>query len=148
MEAAFRDRKMQGMLSTKVKFSDKETSKCEVEKSSTPDKQHSANDSAMAEEEQNQSQGNVKQCYECKQSKQQMEFTASQWKKRLGTGRCIQCVSKTAQWQSTSVQSSLQTKICCECKKTKPHFEFSPNQWRLVAGTGRCKPCVQQNLQG
>ena len=139
--------------STKVKFSDKETSEvkksdtCEVEKSSTPDKQHNSNDSIKANEEHIPSQGNVKQCYGCKQSKQQMEFTASQWKKRKGTGRCIECVSKTAQWQSTPVQSSLQTKICCECKEKKPHFEFSPNQWRMAAGTGRCKPCVQQKLQ-
>jgi len=141
--------------STKIKFSDKEASEvkksntCEVEKSSTPDKQHNPNDSIKANEEHIPSQGNVKQCYECKQSKQQMEFTASQWKKRLGTGRCFQCVSKTApQWTSSSIKPTLQTKICCECKEKKPHFEFSPNQWRLTAGTGRCKRCVQQNLKG
>ena len=113
----------------------------------TGSESHSTNDSIKTEEDQCQSQGNVKQCYECKKSKQQMEFTASQWKKRLGTGRCIECVSKTAQWQSTPVQSSLQTKICCECKEKKPHFEWSPNQWRMPAGTGRCKRCVQQKLQ-
>ena len=139
------------LSSTKVKLSDKvsltKSDTCEAEKSSTSDKQHSSDDSIKTEKDQSRNQGNVKQCYGCKQSKQQMEFTASQWKKRVGTGRCIQCVSKSAQWQSTPVQSSLQTKICYECKEKKPHFEFSPNQWRMAAGTGCCKPCVQQKLQ-
>lgn len=33
----------------------------------------------------------LKQCFECQRSKDQNCFTASQWKKTKGTGRCIGC---------------------------------------------------------
>mmetsp|Transcript_1899 Transcript_1899/g.4113 ORF Transcript_1899/g.4113 Transcript_1899/m.4113 type:complete len:279 (+) Transcript_1899:175-1011(+) len=88
----------------------------------------------------------VKQCFECHKPKPQIGFTASQWKKRLGTGKCIDCVSNTIQWKTSSIGSSLQMKACGECNKSKPHAEFSPNQWRKSHGTGRCKECVQTSL--
>ena len=66
---------------------------------------------------------------ECGKSEPQTGFTASQWKKRLGTGRCLNCVKKSPQWQTGIVESSLQAKVCCECNVSKPHTDFSPNQW-------------------
>lgn len=89
----------------------------------------------------------VKLCFDCKQSKPQTDFTASQWKKRVGTGKCITCVSKSVQWQTGSVGSSLQMKACGECNVSKPHTDFSPNQWRKTTGTGRCKECVVKSLR-
>ena len=92
---------------------------------------------------------NVKTCSECKQPKPQTEYTASQWKKRVGTGKCISCVSKfDPQWQTSSIGSSLQMKACSECNVGKPHTEWSPNQWRKTTGAGRCKMCVDKNLGG
>ena len=88
----------------------------------------------------------VKLCFECKQSKRQAGYTASQWKKRIGTGRCVACVSKTVQWQTGGVGNSLQVKPCGDCSVSKPHTDFSPNQWRKVMGTGRCKECVNKSL--
>lgn len=89
---------------------------------------------------------NTKPCFECNQEKAQADFTASQWKKRRGTGKCIACVSKTIQWQTGSVGTSLQLKPCGECGIDKPHAMFSPNQWRRTVGTGRCKECVSKSL--
>lgn len=91
---------------------------------------------------------NVKTCFECKQPKPLTEYTASQWKKRVGTGKCITCVSKCPQWQTSSIGSSLQTKACSECNVSKPHTEWSPNQWRKTTGAGRCKMCVDKSLGG
>ena len=88
----------------------------------------------------------VKPCFECHKSKPHVEFTASQWKKRVGTGKCITCVSNTIQWKTGLVCSSLQIKACGECNVSKPHAEFSPNQWRKKTGTGRCKECVKTSL--
>merc|ERR1712194_516668 len=68
----------------------------------------------------------VKPCFECGKSEPQTGFTASQWKKRLGTGRCLNCVKKSPQWQTGIVESSLQAKVCCECNVSKPHTDFSP----------------------
>lgn len=88
----------------------------------------------------------VKPCFECGQEKPQSVYTASQWKKRVGTGKCITCVSKSVQWKTNPVCSNLQTKICDGCKESKSHTEFSPNQWKKTLGTGRCKECVQKSL--
>ena len=85
---------------------------------------------------------NVKACLECSHSKPQAGFTASQWKKRVGTGRCVACVSKTVQWNSSNIVADLTKKVCHDCKIGKSHAEFSPNQWRRVLGTGRCRVCV------
>ena len=92
------------------------------------------------------SSNNVKPCIECGQSKAQPDFTASQWRRKVGTGRCFTCVSKSIQWQTGSVSTTLQVKFCSECKVKKPHAEFSPNQWRRPVGTGRCKECVKKSL--
>mmetsp|Transcript_22540 Transcript_22540/g.47504 ORF Transcript_22540/g.47504 Transcript_22540/m.47504 type:complete len:530 (+) Transcript_22540:2085-3674(+) len=92
-----------------------------------------------------ESLSHVKKCFECGQSKPQAGFTASQWKRRIGTGKCVSCVSKSPQWQTCGVASSLQTKLCNDCNVKKPHDGFSPNQWRRPIGTGRCKECVTSN---
>ena len=92
------------------------------------------------------SSGPVKLCFECGKAKPQIHFTASQWKKRRGTGRCLTCVSQSPQWQTGSVECNLQAKVCCECNVSKSHVEFSPNQWRRAHGTGRCKHCVKKSL--
>jgi hypothetical protein len=85
----------------------------------------------------------LKQCFECQRSKDQNCFTASQWKKTKGTGRCIGCVSLCAQWLSSGISpSTLQAKLCCSCQQQKKHAEFTPNQWRRPVGTGRCRDCV------
>jgi hypothetical protein len=91
-------------------------------------------------------QDNLKTCKECSQPKPQTGFTASQWKKRVGTGSCIACVSKCIQWKVYNVGSAFQTKVCSECKGKKSHLAFSPNQWRKTKGVGRCKECVVKSL--
>lgn len=85
-----------------------------------------------------------KPCFECRQSKVQSDFTASQWKRRVGTGKCLTCVAKSHQWSNSNV--ALQTKMCGECKASKPHAMFSPNQWRRAIGTGRCKDCIDKSI--
>jgi hypothetical protein len=77
-------------------------------------------------------QDNLKTCKECSQPKPQTEFTASQWKNRVGTGSCITCVSKCIQWKVYNIGSAFQTKVCSECKRKKSHLAFTPNQWRKL----------------
>jgi hypothetical protein len=89
-----------------------------------------------------------KKCFECGLKKLQGGFTASQWTKHMGRGRCIECVSKCPQWQSSNITpASLQTKTCAACQLKKNHNDFSPNQWKRPAGTGRCRDCVSKGPQ-
>ena len=85
----------------------------------------------------------TKPCSECGQQRPQSEFTASQWKKKVGAGRCVMCVSKTVQWQTGGMTAeSLQKKRCSSCEQDKSFDQYSSNQWRQRIGTGRCLACV------
>lgn len=86
----------------------------------------------------------VKQCRVCNGEKPQHCFTSSQWRKTVGTGQCIDCVSKCPQWQTSSV--TLQVKLCGTCQQNKKYAEFSQSQWRRNVGTGRCRACVEKGL--
>ena len=90
----------------------------------------------------------TKKCFECGNEKPQGRFTASQWKKTKGSGKCINCVSKCPQWQSSGIVSkSLQlSKLCQACMQKKKHPEFTQNQWKRPVGTGRCRVCVKKGL--
>lgn len=85
----------------------------------------------------------TKPCLDCGQQRLQSEFTASQWKKKVGSGRCVNCVSKTVQWQTGGLTAgSLQKKRCSSCGQDKSFDQYSSNQWRQRIGTGRCFECV------
>lgn len=86
----------------------------------------------------------VKKCFECSIKKGKDEFTPSQWKRTIGSGRCVACVSKCDQWQSSNISlANLLTKVCFECQQHKKYPEFTHNQWRRRVGTGRCRECVE-----
>jgi hypothetical protein len=93
-------------------------------------------------------QHHVKKCFECSIQKSKDEFTPSQWKRTKGSGRCVACVSKCAQWQLSNISSAnLQTKVCFDCQQHKKYPEFTHNQWRRRVGTGRCRECVEKGVR-
>lgn len=95
----------------------------------------------------NESNQRVKPCFDCNRKRPQDCFTSSQWRKTNGSGKCIDCVSKCLQWQTSNITTAtLQLKLCCGCRQKKKHADFSQSQWRRNVGTGRCRACVEKGL--
>lgn len=83
------------------------------------------------------SEYSVKKCSECSQSKPKSDFSASQWKKKVGTGKCSVCVSKLPARQTIHQE----TTICCNCRVTKTFQDFTSTQWKKKVGERRCFDC-------
>ena len=83
------------------------------------------------------SEYSVKKCSECEQSKPKSDFSASQWKKKVGTGKCSLCVSKLPARQTIHQE----TTICCNCRVNKTFQYFTSTQWKKKVGERRCSDC-------
>lgn len=83
------------------------------------------------------SEYSVKKCSECSQSKPRSDFSASQWKKKVGTGKCSLCVSNLPARQTIHHE----TTVCCNCRVTKTFQDFTSTQWKKKVGERRCFDC-------
>lgn len=79
----------------------------------------------------------VKKCSECSQSKPKSDFSASQWKKQVGSGKCSLCVFNLPARQIFHQE----TTICCNCRVTKTFQDFTSTQWKKKVGERRCLDC-------